>query len=75
VSKIAQCFIITSIIGAFAIMWAIVYQYTMWIDLMYYLSYIKLTISLVKYMPQVWINFKRKSTIGWSIHNILLVST
>ncbi|KAG2207270.1 hypothetical protein INT46_003189 [Mucor plumbeus] len=26
-------------------------------------------------MPQVWINFKRKSTIGWSIHNILLDCT
>ncbi|KAG1223922.1 hypothetical protein G6F62_004303 [Rhizopus arrhizus] len=44
----------------------------MWIDLMYYLSYVKLFISLIKYIPQAWINFKRQSTIGWSIHNILL---
>ncbi|KAL9537051.1 hypothetical protein MBANPS3_012130 [Mucor bainieri] len=51
----------------------VLYSYAMWIDLLYYLSYIKLTISLIKYMPQAWLNFKRKSTIGWSIHNILLM--
>ncbi|CEJ02059.1 Putative Cystinosin [Rhizopus microsporus] len=44
----------------------------MWIDLMYYLSYVKLLVSLIKYIPQAWVNFKRKSTLGWSIHNILL---
>lgn len=53
---------------------AVLYNYAMWIDLLYYLSYIKLTISLIKYMPQALLNFKRKSTVGWSIHNILLVS-
>ncbi|EIE79805.1 hypothetical protein RO3G_04510 [Rhizopus delemar RA 99-880] len=30
------------------------------------------TARLIKYIPQAWINFKRQSTIGWSIHNILL---
>ncbi|KAJ1823004.1 hypothetical protein LPJ56_000375 [Coemansia sp. RSA 2599] len=38
----------------------------------YYLSFIKLGCSMVKYIPQVWINYGRKSTVGWSIHNILL---
>ncbi|KAJ2237302.1 hypothetical protein IWW45_001056 [Coemansia sp. RSA 485] len=38
----------------------------------YYLSFIKLGCSMVKYIPQVWINYRRKSTAGWSIHNILL---
>jgi cystinosin len=26
----------------------------------------------VKYIPQVWVNYKRKSTQGWSIWQILL---
>ncbi|KAJ2851143.1 hypothetical protein J3B02_003596 [Coemansia erecta] len=38
----------------------------------YYLSFIKLGCSMVKYIPQVWINYQRKSTDGWSIDNILL---
>merc|ERR1711976_581909 len=29
-------------------------------------------ISLIKYIPQAYQNYKRKSTTGWSIHNILL---
>lgn len=43
-----------------------------WIDVVYYLSYVKLAVSVIKYVPQLYLNFKRKSTIGWSIHNILL---
>ncbi|KAG0366254.1 hypothetical protein BGZ54_005602 [Gamsiella multidivaricata] len=43
-----------------------------WIDLLYYLSYIKLGISFLKYCPQVYLNYTSRSTVGWSIHNILL---
>ncbi|KAG0057062.1 hypothetical protein BGZ83_001911 [Gryganskiella cystojenkinii] len=43
-----------------------------WIDVLYYISYIKLVISFIKYCPQVYLNFKAQSTVGWSIHNILL---
>ena len=28
--------------------------------------------TVVKYMPQAWTNYKRKSTVGWSIGQILL---
>ncbi|PIA16748.1 cystinosin [Coemansia reversa NRRL 1564] len=38
----------------------------------YYLSYVKLGCSMIKYIPQTWINYRRKSTVGWSIHNIIL---
>ncbi|KAF9329088.1 hypothetical protein BG006_007821 [Podila minutissima] len=34
--------------------------------------YIKLAISFIKYCPQVYINYKARSTVGWSIGNILL---
>lgn len=40
--------------------------------LIYFYSYVKLFISCVKYIPQVWMNYRRKSTEGWSIGNILL---
>jgi cystinosin len=38
----------------------------------YTLSYVKLVITVVKYVPQAWVNYKRKSTVGWSIAQILL---
>jgi cystinosin len=83
-----------------------------WLSFLYFLSYIKLAVSLVKYIPQVsffwtqtlltgayahackavswgvghcrnhsvvtptswqvWLNYRRKSTLGWTIHNVLL---
>lgn len=43
-----------------------------WLFYLYYFSYCKLAITLVKYIPQALLNFKRKSTLGWSIGNILL---
>lgn len=42
------------------------------LDLILILSAIKLYISFAKYVPQAWINYKRKSTEGWTIGNILL---
>lgn len=42
------------------------------ITLLLTLSYLKLTISLTKYAPQAVLNWQRKSTEGWSIHNVLL---
>lgn len=35
-------------------------------------GYSKALITLVKYMPQVYLNWKRKSTVGWSLANVLL---
>ncbi|XP_063217336.1 cystinosin homolog isoform X2 [Bacillus rossius redtenbacheri] len=43
-----------------------------WLDFLYYCSYVKLAITLIKYVPQAWMNFRRKSTVGWSIGNIFL---
>ena len=37
-----------------------------------YLGWCKVFISLIKYMPQAYFNYSRKSTVGWSIMNILL---
>ncbi len=38
----------------------------------YAVSYVKLFITLVKYMPQVITNYRNHSTRGWSIWQILL---
>lgn len=43
-----------------------------WYEFVYLLSFVKVVISFVKYCPQVWMNFKRKSTDGWNIHNVLM---
>jgi cystinosin len=43
-----------------------------WLDYLYLLSFVKIGISLIKYIPQVILNYGRKSTVGWSIWNILL---
>ena len=35
------------------------------------MGYLKLTFTVIKYSPQVYWNYKRKSTKGWSIFNVL----
>ena len=42
------------------------------IDVLYCYSFVKMCISVFKYIPQVLHNYKRASTIGWSIENIIL---
>jgi len=42
------------------------------LPVLYHMSYFKLYVSIAKYVPQAWLNYKRKSTVGWSITNILL---
>ncbi|KAK0549322.1 hypothetical protein OC844_006884 [Tilletia horrida] len=43
-----------------------------WIDFVQILSTIKLIITFIKYLPQMMLNYRRKSTLGWSIENIWL---
>ena len=43
-----------------------------WLNVLYYLSGAKLAITIVKYIPQVYENWRRKSTDGWNIWNVLL---
>lgn len=38
----------------------------------YAIQYVKLILTVWKYVPQVFANFKRQSTIGWSITQQLL---
>ena len=43
-----------------------------WLDFFLGLSWVKLGISVVKYTPQVYLNYSRKRTTGWNIWNVLL---
>jgi cystinosin len=43
-----------------------------WLQFLYFCSYVKLIITLIKYIPQAYMNYRRKSTVGWSIGNIFL---
>ena len=43
-----------------------------WLDFLYYCSYNKIVITALKYIPQAYMNFKRKSTQGWSIGLVIL---
>ncbi|ORZ36068.1 PQ loop repeat-domain-containing protein [Catenaria anguillulae PL171] len=42
------------------------------LDLMYVLGMVKLTTTLTKYIPQLYMNFRDKSTEGWSVAFTLL---
>ncbi|KAK9836390.1 hypothetical protein WJX84_007513 [Apatococcus fuscideae] len=42
-----------------------------WLTFLYFLSYIKLAITLAKYAPQVALNYRHKSTQGFSIGTAL----
>ena len=33
------------------------------LDVVYYLSYVKMALTLIKYVPQAYLNFKRQSTV------------
>eukprot|EP00879_Flechtneria_rotunda_P010146 GHRR01010604.1.p1 GENE.GHRR01010604.1~~GHRR01010604.1.p1 ORF type:complete len:294 (+),score=110.48 GHRR01010604.1:886-1767(+) len=43
-----------------------------WLPLLYFLGYVKIGMTLVKYTPQALLNHKRQSTDGWNVNNVLL---
>lgn len=42
------------------------------LDYLYTLSYLKLILTVIKCVPQAWMNWMRRSTTGWSVLNVLL---
>ncbi|CAE7298167.1 unnamed protein product [Symbiodinium sp. KB8] len=43
-----------------------------WLDYVIGVSYVKLGVTLIKYAPQVYLNYSRQSTAGWNVWNVLL---
>lgn len=73
-SPLTKCFLLLAILVSvlFAIL---VYRETynlQFLDFIYLLSSIKLTITIIKYIPQVLLNYSRKSTEGWNVWNVFL---
>uniref|UniRef100_A0A914VLD7 Cystinosin homolog n=1 Tax=Plectus sambesii TaxID=2011161 RepID=A0A914VLD7_9BILA len=56
-------------VGSFAVA---IFKVINWLQFIRLLSYIKIGVTLSKYFPQAFFNYQRKSTVGWSIGNILL---
>ena len=42
------------------------------LQVLYALSYCKMAVTVCKYLPQLLLNYRRRSTDGWPIDNILL---
>ena len=42
------------------------------LDYIYFFSYVKIILTIGKYIPQAVFNYQRKSTKGWSIENCIL---
>lgn len=43
-----------------------------WLTFLGVVSQVKVGITVIKYCPQVWMNYTRKSTVGWNIYGVLL---
>ncbi|GBM09241.1 Cystinosin [Araneus ventricosus] len=72
-STVAVLALVWSTAGVFLLLTALnVNKYTPWLTFLYFFSYVKLGVTLTKYIPQVVYNYKRKSTVGWSIGTVLL---
>jgi cystinosin len=63
---------ITSIIYGFLMLIGFRGWHLQGLDYLYMLSTIKLVITIIKYIPQVILNHRRKSTVGWNIWNVML---
>ncbi|KAJ3412966.1 hypothetical protein HDV05_008681 [Chytridiales sp. JEL 0842] len=68
----ARSFIILTLFGAFVLYLDTLFGSAIILDVLYYLSFVKMAVTTIKYAPQAYYNHSRKSTSGWSIHNILL---
>nr|CAB3234404.1 cystinosin-like [Phallusia mammillata] len=72
VSKIAMGLLTAGWLTVFILLFVAVGQKITWLDYLMAFSYLKLGVTLIKYIPQAYMNYKRKSTEGWSIGNVLL---
>ncbi|PKA54485.1 Cystinosin like [Apostasia shenzhenica] len=71
VSKI--CILISSTAWAAALVCLIVaWPKHSWLWLISVFNTLQVIMTAIKYIPQAFMNFQRKSTVGWSIGNILL---
>lgn len=67
------CMAISSVVWAAAIVCLIVaWPKHSWLWLISMFNTIQVIMTTIKYIPQAYMNFKRKSTKGWSVYNVIL---
>ncbi|TMS35713.1 hypothetical protein L596_003052 [Steinernema carpocapsae] len=68
------CIGLSSVFGLFSVISLLlsIISVFSWLQFINNLSYVKMAVTLCKYVPQAALNYRRKSTIGWSIGNVLL---
>lgn len=74
-SKICMILVIGAWLFILVSLFVTIAKVITWLTYLYYFSYVKLGVTLIKYVPQAYMNFRRKSTEGWSIGNVLLDCT
>ncbi|XP_053312010.1 cystinosin-like [Spea bombifrons] len=72
VSKVATGLLVIAWLFAFSMLIVAEVGKVTWLQFLFCFSHIKLAITLMKYFPQAYMNFRQKSTEGWSIGNVLL---
>ncbi|OWF56316.1 cystinosin-like isoform X2 [Mizuhopecten yessoensis] len=72
ISKISSLLLVLAWLFIFVTLFLAVGKVMTWLSYLYCFSYVKLGVTLIKYIPQAYMNYKRKSTVGWSIGNVLL---
>ncbi|TPX47849.1 hypothetical protein SeMB42_g03168 [Synchytrium endobioticum] len=72
VTSAARLFVFGSLVSVLVLSLDIPWGHAWEIDVVYITSWIKMTVTTVKYLPQAYLNYKTRSTVGWSIMNILL---
>lgn len=72
ISIVCRVILVVAWLFVFVTLFIAVAKVITWLNYLYCFSYVKLGITLIKYIPQAWMNYRRKSTEGWSIGNILL---
>ena len=51
---------------------ACIYLYGyLWMDFLYLMASVKLVLTILTYLPQIILNYKRRSTDGWNIWNVI----
>lgn len=69
--------VIVTLVGGFWLMmsaglFAAIQEKVTWLEYIYWLSYIKVGSTPIKYAPQLYMNYQKKSTDGWSIYSSMM---
>ena len=66
VSRVAKVLVAIMWLFAAGLLIPIALSKINWMEYLTRFSYIKVAVTLIKYTPQAYMNYKRKSTVGWS---------